>query len=109
MVAAFGHPDCIERRGVRLHHHYGVRVGKAHILACAYHHPAEDEARVFAGINHLGQPVQGCVGVRAPEGLYECADHVEMIVAFLVIEHGLALDAFLSGLLGYVDLVAVTG
>ena len=92
--AAFGHAHLLEGLGAGVDHLDGVGVGHAHILAGEDQHAAEDEARRLAGIDHLGHPVHRRIGVAAAQALDEGADRVEVVVAFLVVEHGAALDRF---------------
>ncbi len=99
--AALGQPHPVERLGAGGHHPDGVRIGQAHVLAGQDQHPPEEEARVLAGIDHLGQPVERRVGVGAAQRLDEGADGVVVIVAVLVVQHRPALDALLGH--GHVD------
>ena len=48
-----------------------LRIGVADVLAGEDHHPARDEARVLAGLEHARQPVERGVGVAAAHGLDE--------------------------------------
>ena len=80
-------------RGLREHERHRVR--EAHVLGGADEDAARDEARVFAGVNHLRQPVERRVGVAAAHGLNERADGVVVRVAVAVIDDGLLLDALL--------------
>ena len=59
-------------RGVGEHERH--RVGQAHVFGGADHDAARDEARVFAGVDHLGEPVERGVGVAAAHGFYEGGD-----------------------------------
>ena len=107
MVASFGHSYGVESRSIGLDHDNCVGVGKAHVLACAYHHASEDEARIFSGIDHLGKPVKRRIGVGASERFYEGAYHIEVVVSLLVVQNRLSLDAFFCRLLCDVYLVSV--
>ena len=69
-----------------------LRIGEADVLAGGDQHAPKDEAGVFAGLHHAGQPEQGGVGIAAPERLDEGADGVEVGVALLVVEHRPLLD-----------------
>ena len=65
------------------------------------HDAPGDEARVFAGMNHLRQPVKRRVGVAATHGLDERGNRVVMRVAIAIVNHGFFLDALLGD--GQVD------
>ena len=71
----------------------GQWIGKADILAGEDHQPACDKAQLLTRMEHLGQPVEGGVGVATPEALDEGADRVVVIVARTVVDDGLFLDA----------------
>ncbi len=57
------------------------RVGQADVLGGGDDQAAGDEAGVLARLEHQGQPVEGGVGVRAPDALDEGADDVVVLVA----------------------------
>ena len=90
----FRQADPVESLGRGDDQRQGSRVGEADVLAGEDDHAAEDEPRVFPGVDHAGHPVQGGVGVRPPHRLDEGADRVEVVVPFLVVENGAALDRF---------------
>ena len=58
--------------------------------------PAGDEPGILAGMDHLGQPVERGIGIAPAHRLDEGADGVVVGVAVAVVNHGLALDAFLG-------------
>ena len=80
----------------RVGQHQSHRVRQAHVLRRANHNPPRDEARVFAGVNHLRQPVQRRVRVAAAHGFDERGNCV-VVRVLVVIHHGLFLDALLGG------------
>jgi hypothetical protein len=82
-------------RGVREHESH--RVGEADIFRRANHDAARDEARVFAGVNHLRQPVERGVGIAAAHGFDEGGNGVVVRVAIAVINDGFLLDALFGG------------
>ncbi len=81
--------------GVRQHE--GHRVGVAHVLGGADGDPPGDEARVFAGFEHPGEPVDGRVGIAAAHRLDQGAGGVVMLVAGAVVDDRFALDGVLGG------------
>ncbi len=99
MVAAFRHTNHVERCGIGLDDDYCIWICKSNVLACTYHHAAEYEPWVLSCIHHFGKPIECGVRVASSERFYEGAYDVEVIVAFLVVQNRLALDAFLRRLL----------
>ena len=95
-VEALRQPDPVEGGGAGLHHHHGLGVGQAHVLAGGDQHAAEDEAGVFAGFHHPRQPEEGGIGIGAPQRFDEGADRVEVGIPLFVVEHGSLLDRFLG-------------
>ena len=73
-----------------------LRVGVADVLGGEDDHPAGDEARVLAALEHGGEVVQRRVGVRAARGLDPGRDVVVVLVAALVVEDRLALHRVLG-------------
>ena len=94
MEAAFGEADIVESLRTGHDDSHGVGVGQADILTGQDDHAPENEAGVFAGVDHAGHPVERGIRVEAAEALYKGADRVVVDVAFLIIEHGTPLDAF---------------
>ena len=78
-------PDVVEGlgRGHRDLQRPGIRV--AHVLRRRDDQPPGDEPRVLAGRDHRRQPVQGGVGVVAPQALDERGDGGVMAVARAVV------------------------
>jgi len=74
----------------------GHRVGVADVFAGEDHHAAQDEQRVFAGVDHAKAPVQGCVGIAAAHRLDKGADDVVVLLAVLVVEEHAALHGHLD-------------
>ena len=72
-----------------------LRVRVADVLGGEHDHAAGDEARVLAALDHRGEVVQRRVGVRAARRLDPGRDVVVVLVAGLVVEHGLALQRVL--------------
>ena len=102
-VDAFGQADVVEGLGGGVGDHQSHRVGQTDVFACQDDQAAQDEARVFARIEHLGQPVERCIRVAAAHGLDEGRDGVVVRVAVFVVEHGAALDGFLRHIQRDVD------
>ena len=93
MEAAFGESHVLESLRTRGNNAHRVRIGQADILAGEHQHAPEDEARLLAGVDHPRQPVERGVRIGPAQALDEGADRVVVNVAFLVVEHGAALDA----------------
>ncbi len=94
MKAPLGHAHVIEGLGTGRHYSHGVGVCHTHILPREDEHAAKDETRVFASVEHAGQPIQGSVGVGTAQALDKGADRVEMDIAIFVVENGASLDGF---------------
>ncbi len=94
--AALGQPHPIKCLGAGDHHPDCVGLSQAHVLAGKDQHPPEDKAGVLTGIDHLGQPIERRIGIRAAQRFDKGADGIIVIVAILVIEHRPALDALLG-------------
>ena len=73
-----------------------ARVGQADVFARRDDQAAGDEADVFPGMEHLGQPVEGGIRIAAADALNESTDRVVVRVVFRIIDNGFALDAFLD-------------
>ena len=101
MKATFGQADPVKGLGAGGDHADGVGVGQADVLPGKDQHAAKEKAGILAGIDHLGQPVEGSVGIRAAQRLDEGADGVIVVVAVLVVKHRPALDALLGH--GHID------
>ncbi len=102
-INAFRQAD--EGKGLhgRGRHYDPHRVGQADILPGQDDQAAQDEARVFPGVQHFRQPVQGGVRVGAAHRFDEGADRVVMGIPILVVQHRPALDRFLGHLHGDMD------
>ena len=72
----------------------GVGVGQPDIFRGRYDQPAGNEGRVFAPLDHAGQPVDGGVGVAAPYRFDEGRDDVVVHLAVLVVGGGILLQPF---------------
>jgi len=79
----------------RLHNTQRVGIGHTHVFAGQDEETAQYEARILPGVDHLRQPVQSRVGIRAAHRLDERADRVKVIVALAVVQHGARLDGLL--------------
>ena len=75
-----------------------VRVRHPDILARADDDPAGNEPDVLAGVEHFGEPVEGCVWIAASHAFDEGTDRVVVLVTGSVVNDGLLLDAFLGGM-----------
>ena len=96
--APFGHPDIVESLRAGDDDPQGVGVRHTDVFTRKDEHAAKNEARVLASVDHARHPVEGRVGIGAAQTLDEGADGVVVDVAFLVIQHGPALDALLRHL-----------
>ena len=85
-----GQADKVDRvvRGHRQRQRVGG--GQADVLARQYDQATGYETGILAGFEHACQPVQPGVGVRAPDGFYERADHVVVLVFPVVQRPGAA-------------------
>ena len=72
-----------------------ARIGIADILAGEDHHPPRDEARILAGLQHLGQPVERRMGIGTAQALDEGRDRVVVAVFVAVVGDHPALHAVL--------------
>ena len=70
----------------------GVGVGQSDILGGGDDQSPGDEARILASVEHLGHPVEGGVGVGAPDRFDEGRDGVVVLVSIRVIDNRLVLD-----------------
>lgn len=70
----------------------GVGVGEADVFGGGDDEAAGDEAWVFSGVEHFGEPVEGGVGVGAADGFDEGGDGVVVGVAVAVVDDGFFLD-----------------
>ncbi|MDZ7800955.1 MAG: hypothetical protein U5K81_09225 [Trueperaceae bacterium] len=95
--ASLRHAHRLERLRRRLGVDQRVGVGQPHVLGRQDAQPPQHEAGVLPGVDHLRQPVQRRVRVRTTHALDEGADHVEVRVALLVVQHGPPLDRRLGG------------
>ena len=96
MKAAFRQAHPVEGFSRGHHDPQRVGIGQPHVLAGEDQHAPEHEARILARVDHLGQPVERRVGVRAAQRLDVGADGVEVVVALFVVQHRALLDAFLG-------------
>ena len=92
--ARFGPSDEFRRLNRRRRQHQRHRIGQPNVFRSVNHDAARDETRVFAGVNHLGQPVERRVGIAASHRFDECGNGVIMPVLIRVIHNRFALDAF---------------
>lgn len=72
----------------------GIRVRETDVFAGGDDDATGDEADIFAGVEHFGQPVDGGVGVAAAHGFDEGADGVVMGVTVSIVDDGFLLDGF---------------
>ncbi len=71
----------------------GHGIGEADVFGGADEHASGDEAWVFTGMNHFGEPIEGGVGIAAPHGFDEGGNGVVMGVFIAVVNDGFFLDA----------------
>ena len=74
----------------------GIRIGEADVLAGGNHQTPGDETRILAGVQHLREPVERGIGIRAADGFDEGGGGVVMRVAIGIVGDGFLLDAFLG-------------
>ncbi len=69
--------------GLRRRHgqRQGGRIGIAHVLAGQDYDPPGEKPHVLASFEHAGKPVQGGVGITAPNALDQRTDRVVVRVA----------------------------
>ena len=104
---ALRQPDVLDRVGRRGGHDERLRVGVADVLGGEHDHPAHDEARILAALEHHRQVVQRGVGVGAARGLDPGRDRVVVAVGLAVVEQRPALERVLG--VGERDRLAVAG
>ncbi len=104
-----GHADKLAHLQRRVRDQERLRVGVAHVFGRADDDSSGDEARFLAGLEHLGEPVDGGVGIGATHALDEGGDGVVMVVAGAVVYDGFALDRFLRYLKGDMYNVVAVG
>ena len=95
---ASGMPTCSTACGRRDRHRERARVGVADVLGGEHHHPADDEPRVLAALEHHRQVVQRRVRVRAARRLDPGRDRVVVAVARAVVQQRPALERILRPL-----------
>ena len=65
--ASLRQSDAVKGGGTGSDDVYRIGVGKAHVLGGRNEHPAEDETGILSGCDHAGKPVEGGIGIAAPE------------------------------------------
>ena len=95
-VEALRQAHLLEGCRAGLNYHDRLRIRQADVLTGGDQQAAEEEAGIFAGLHHAGQPEQGGVGIRAADRLDEGADRVVVGIALFVVEHRPLLDRFLG-------------
>ena len=71
----------------------GIGIGKSDVLGGTNHKATGYELRVLASLNHACKPIEGCIGVAAPDTLDKCRDDVVVHLAILVVGKGILLQA----------------
>ena len=71
----------------------GLRVCIPDILGGQDHNPAGDEFNVFSGVEHFGQVVYGCIGIRASHTFDKSGDDVVVVISVFVVAYDPFLDA----------------
>ena len=79
---------------IRQHQRHGI--GQAHIFRRTNDDSPSDEARVFSGFNHFGQPIEGRVRITSSHRFDERRNCIKMAVLIRVINNRLALNALFS-------------
>ena len=83
---AFGQAHVLDRMRPRRSRRQRLWVGVADVLRGEDDHPADDEPRVLATLEHHGQVVQRCVRVRPARGLDPRRDRVVVAIGLSVVE-----------------------
>ena len=78
-------------------------VGQADILAGGNDEAPGNEADVFPGMEHFGQPIERGIGIAAADAFDEGADRIVVRIILGIVDHGFALDAFLDDGAGQAD------
>ena len=78
-------------------------VCETNVFRSTDHQAARDKARVFTGMNHLGEPVERGVGITATYAFDERGNGVVMLIAVGIVNNRLFLDAFLGHRHGHLN------
>ena len=93
---ALGQADVLDRGGGRGRDHERLGIGVADVLGGEHDHPADDEARVLAALEHHRQVVQRGVRIRAARRLDPGRDRVVVAVGLAVVEQRAPLQRVLG-------------
>src|SRR5690242_15672447 len=96
----FGSAQKIERIFCRKSHGESTRFGEADIFAGHAHHAAGEIERVFAGLDHARQPVEGGVRVGIAHGFVQRGDEIEVLFAGFIVAEKFALEDVFEELRG---------
>ena len=99
----FGHSDSLYCLGCCNGYAEGLRVCISDVFGGQDHNPAGDEFNVFSGVEHFGQVVYGCIGIRASHTFDESGDDVVVVVSVFVIAYDPFLDALGCHIKGDMD------
>ena len=94
--ATFWHAYELQRVGGALCDHQRLRIGHADVFTGEDNDAASDEERIFTGVEHAREIIEGCVDVAAAHAFDESGDDIVMFVAGAVVAHCWTLDAFLG-------------
>ncbi len=83
--AGFGHTDALDSLETGGGEGEGAIAGEADVLGSEDDHTAGDKLRIFAGLHHTGEIVEGGVDIGATQGLDEGRDGVVVVVALFVV------------------------
>ncbi len=93
--APFRQTHAVKRCRTRHGHRHGLRVSQADIFAGKNNHAAKQKPGILSGIDHFGQPIHGCIRIRAAQRFDKRGDRIVVVIAFLIIENGALLNALL--------------
>ena len=95
MNRTLGHADEVARLIRRDGKLQGTRIGKSHILARKTHDAPRDVQGIFTRFQHAREPVNRSVGIGISHRLVERRNQIVMLLALLVVEQRLLLQALL--------------
>ena len=98
--ARFGHADLVYRVEAGVGQQQGVGVRKPDVLRSEDHQPPGQKTRLFASGQHARQIVDRGIGVAAPHRFDEGRDDVVVLLAVLVVEGDVLLQAVGDVLVG---------
>ena len=77
-----------------------LRIGQPDVFRRQNRDTPRNEARVFAGYNHLGQPIQRRIRIAAAHGFYKRRNRVVVFILAGIVHDSFLLNGFLGDRLG---------